>query len=859
MKHVRTKQKVAKTPRTRKSAASKPPRKRSGTARYILSALLIILFIFLFTAGAIIFHIFVLLDNNVDDFLESIMMNQSSVLYYKDTKGQWLEQEKLFSGSDRIWVPLSEIPKSVQDAAIAIEDKRFMSHAGVDLRRTFGAVISLFTGETNYGGSTITQQVIKNVTQDDAVSMRRKVQEIARALELERNYSKDQILEMYLNTMYLSQNCNGIQAASKTFFGKDASELSLAESASLVGITQFPGRYDPFIHPDHNKNKQELILKEMCNQGLISEEERDAAIAEELVFNKEAVIAERKSVQSYYTDQVIEDIIADLYTQYGYNRKIASSLIYSGGLKIYTAMDKSVQDAMDSVFANNPNFPTVVGSKQPEAAMVIVDPNTGALLALYGGRGEKTGARLLNRATQSKRSPGSSIKPIAVYAPGLEYKVITAASVFDDIPFDIEKKYPKNYTKTYSGLMTVKEAVEVSNNAVAVRALDALGFEKSYKFLTENLGVTSIVKRTTSKTGKILSDLGYGPLALGGLTNGISVREITAAYVPFSNGGLYYKPYTYTSVVDSKGNVLLENSPQPTVAMREETSYLMNSLLLNAVENGTGSPAKIPNQNVAGKTGTTSDDYDRWFVGYTPYYVGGVWYGFDTNKTIVTTKSTNPALSLWRQVMVKIHQGKDKADFPVAKKIVTEEVCLDSGLLPGPGCKKDLRGNRVKEAIFEEGTVPTEKCDIHVPVKICSSSRQVAGRYCPSTYTAYMINVKREFPYTLAVADAQYTYIPSKSISLVPGTTYPVYKPLLASGMTAGYTANIGYPANACCHYHTGYKPPPDDDDDDEKPSDGGNNGGTPDGNNGNNGGNGGTPDGTGGQTNDPGIPVSGQ
>lgn len=784
-------------------------RKKRKKRSVIKTILWILLFTFLMTAGVLTFMIFTFMNDSRDMTLDSVNLNQSSVLYYQDNdSGEWLEQEKLWRGSDRQWVSIDQIPKYMQDAAVAIEDKRFYEHNGVDWVRTGGATLSLLTGKQQFGGSTITQQLVKNITNDDEVSLKRKIQEIFRAHKIDSDYSKEQILEYYLNTIYLGQNCNGVQTAAKTYFNKDVSELSLAESAAIVGITQYPVKYDPFLHPENNKERQETILREMCSQGMISEQEQDEAIAEELVFTKEITQQERNSKQSYYTDQVISDVIRDLMEQYDYNKEYATQLVYSGGLKIYTAMDKDVQDAMDSVFIDNDNFPLVVGSRQPEAAMTIIDPYTGQIKGIVGGKGEKTGDRTLNRASQSKRQPGSAIKPIAVYAPALEMNLITPASVYDDSPFVVKDRYPKNYYEGYRGLLTVEKALEISTNPVPMRILNELGFEQSYAFMTDNLGISTLVKEKVTSNNRVLTDL-TSSLSLGGLTYGMTVTELTAAYVPFANRGQYREPHTYLRVEDSKGNILLENKEEPIQAMGEDTAYLMNEMLQNVVENGTGAGAKIGHLPTAGKTGTTSDDYDRWFVGYTPYYVGTVWYGFDNNKTIVTRSGTNPALSIWRQVMQKIHKDKEKTDFYEVEGLVKASYCLDSGLAPTDKCKNDVRGSRVATGLFKAGTAPTDSCNVHVSATLCADSGQIAGPYCTNTMTRSLLNFKREFPYEIAIRDAQYTYLPMLgSSSLVPGAARVVYSGLLSSGMNPGYSPDVSAPVNYCCALHTGVPEP---------------------------------------------------
>jgi penicillin-binding protein 1A len=373
------------------------------------------------------------------------------------------------------------------------------------------------------------------------------------------------------------------------------------------------------------------------------------------------------------------------------------------------------------VFTNEETFPQVKasGADKPQAAMVIMDPNTGNVLGMVGGRGEKQGNRVLNRATQSFRQPGSSIKPLTVYSPALDMGAITPYSIFDNTPLSVSggKPWPKNENGKYTGRMTVEQAVDGSINAVAARVVDMITPERSFTFGSVNLGLTSLV-RQQEKGGKVYADVSIAPLSLGGLTKGVSVEEMTAAYCAFDNKGFYTKPRTYTRVEDSNGKVVLDNKPKSVPAMKEKTAYYMNFLLQSAVKQGTGTPAQMKNMPVAGKTGTTNDNYDRWFMGYTPYYVGGVWFGFDEPQEIITVKSTNPALALWKLVMDKVHEGLPKKEFYQPTGLVNASYCLDSGLAPSSYCRMDPRGNRVATGLFYKEDVPSKVCDIHVPVNI---------------------------------------------------------------------------------------------------------------------------------------------
>lgn len=724
---------------------------------------------------------------NLDINLDNFRLNFTSFIYYTDKNGQHQKLEDLYGAENRVWADYKEIPQNLVNAFISIEDARFETHNGVDWKRTIGAALGWTGLVDNFvgGGSTITQQLIKNVTGEDDVTVSRKVQEVMRALELEKEYSKEEIMEIYLNTIYLSQNCNGVKTAAQVYFNKELSKLSLAECASLAGITKNPSYYDPFRFPEHNKDRQELILGEMLKYGKITEAEYEKAKKEELKFNTSYKEEAKSSTQSYFVDQVISDVLSDLQTEKGYSKELSVKLLYSGGLNIYTTVDMDIQNKMDEVFISDENFPDIMGKdgSLPEAAMVIIDPYTGEVKAMVGGRGEKEGKRVWNRATQSTRSPGSSIKPLSVYAPALEYGVITPTTVMDDTPKDFTvnpKGWPSNYYKNsanpngsaYRGRMTISKAVEISNNTIPVEILQKMTPEKSFSFLNINLGIKTMVRElvTTNSKGKktVKTDIAYAPLALGGLTKGITPMQLCASYASFVNSGLYTQPRTYTKVTDSSGNVILEKKPVSNVAMKEKTAFYMRTLLQQVVNGsqGTGAKAKIANIATAGKTGTTDDDVDRWFVGFTPYYVGTVWFGYDVQQEVkVPSAYGNPALVLWKKVMDKVHEGLEPANFPVPEGYVKVSYCMDSGGIPSQWCQTDPRGNRIATAIVAREDMPKETCAIHVPVGYDTTTNRVATDFCPleSVKTVSLLNILRIFPIPgIHVDDQQYT---------VPGLT----------------------------------------------------------------------------------------
>lgn len=690
------------------------------------------------------------LDAEIHLDAQAMKLNYSSIVYYVDEDGVEHEFERLYDTQNRTWVNLDDMPSHLKDAAIAIEDHRFMKHHGVDWTRTMSASANLFFKfKSDYGASTITQQLVKNLTGDNQDSVKRKLQEIMRALYLERTYSKDEILEMYLNTIYLGEGCYGVGTAAQAYYGKNVSELTVAESAALIGITNLPTYYNPYINLENNTERRNTIINRMYDLDMISKEERDDALAEEIVFNTEK--RETTSVQSYFVDQIIEDLVVDLMEERGYSKNVAIKTIYSGGLKIYATVNPEIQSAMDKVFESNDTFPKYSGSVQPECSMIMLDPQNGNIVAMRGGRGKKTGARILNRATQTKRPPGSSIKPISVYAPAIEYGLITPYSVEDDAPIMVldNSAYPKNETRTYSGRTNINEAVKQSINTVSMRTLEKLTIERSYNFLSANLGITSLSSK---------NDRNLAPLALGQLTDGITALEIAAAYVPFANGGTYYEPRTYTKVLDHDGNVLIEKEQHPTRAMSEKTAAYMTHMLSNVVTSGTGTYAQLDRgMPAAAKTGTSDDDKDRWFVGYTPYYVGAAWFGYDQQKTI--PKSLSPALTVWKRVMNSAHADLEVKSFPQNDEFQYVNVCSRSGLLPTDACRIDPRGSQIIAGYFHKDDVPTETCNVHVSVDIDTQTNMMPSEFCPdeNRKTVGLIKLDRFFKLGgIVLGDEQY-------------------------------------------------------------------------------------------------------
>ncbi len=664
-------------------------------------------------AGLLVLLIFLVCSffASADDLdIESLTLDCSSQICYIDSEGNERTYTSLSAEENRIWVDFEEIPENMKDAMVAIEDERFYSHKGFDLRRTtkafFVFIKNKLTGKpTSFGGSTITQQLVKNLTNQRDRTAARKVKEIFRAINLERQIEKDQILELYLNSIYLSQGCNGVQAASHKFFGKPIAELNLAECASIAGITQYPSLYDPLTNPENNKEKQELVLGKMLELEFITKEEYDEAVAFELKFaefDPEEMVT--GVINSYFTDHVINEVKEALMDS-GYSETLADKMLYSGGLRIISTIDPNVQAAAEEVFENTDNFPNSTGENPVQASILIMDPYNGEIKGIVGGIGKKKGNLVLNRATQTLRQPGSTIKPIGVYAPAFEKGIINPADIYEDKAISYGEWTPRNYDHKFNDDVSVRVALRRSLNTIPVQILNEMGADYSYNFLTRNLGITSLVKSEKGADGKIYSDIGLSQLALGGLTHGVSVLELTAAYAPFANRGIYTQPHCYTAVYDAEGNEILSVKPDVKMAMSEATAFVTSMLLKEVVTSGTGGGAQLASgMFTAGKTGTTSDNHDRLFVGYTPHFVATVWYGYDIPQPI--TASGNPCIPVWKSVMTKINEGKEKVNpkAPVGTRYV--EYCTRTGDLPGENC-----GEEVSSCWFVSDNVPKKKCE----------------------------------------------------------------------------------------------------------------------------------------------------
>lgn len=756
-------------------------------------------------------------EKSIDESLFTMIGSDSaSKIYYYETSetsgekvAKELTDEELYGEYRCIFVSYEEIPKYLKDAFVSIEDKRFYDHSGVDWKRTCLAGVNYFLKfNGNFGGSTITQQLIKNVTDKDEYSFQRKIQEIFWALDLETKMSKREILGLYLNIINLSQGCYGVGAAANYYFSKDISELTLNECACIAAITNNPSYYDPIRNPEHNRERKNLILKEMYEQGYIDENEYAESTQNDVVLCRNSTESDA-NIHSWYADMVIEDVIGDLMSQRGYSRAMANLMIYTGGLRIYTTMDPEIQEILEEYYSEIWHFSVDASDNLPQSAMMVIDPTNGNILGVAGAVGKKQANRLQNFATQTVRPAGSVIKPLSVYAPALDSGLITWGSVYDDVPvnfgdYNLDSEageirspvpWPKNSDGLYRGLTNVNDALERSVNTVTVKILQDFGVSSSFDFLYRKLHLTSLIEEGYDADGNYITDCDLASLALGQMNYGLSVREVTAAYSIFPNSGIYNFSRTYDKVTDYAGSVLLENRYRGEAVIGEDSACVMNFMLQNVVKNGTAKSLSLQNHiDCAGKTGTTQNNYDRWYIGYTPYYIGGVWYGYEYPQSL---SGSNRCLTIWDDVMTKIHETKldmtkksELKHFELTDGVTVCEYCSDSGLPVTNACLHDPRGERREIGYFVRGNEPSGYCNVHVPVAYDAEEGGVCLYHtCPEENVRYvgLIFVRRSFPTQIYVTDAQYVWRElGENTAPELSPTLPFFAKLLNTGEYCG-------------------------------------------------------------------------
>ncbi|MBQ8718422.1 MAG: transglycosylase domain-containing protein [Clostridia bacterium] len=728
--------------------------------------------------------------NVKSELAEEALAQQSYVgpsqLYYYDFQDRTarvgervaLEGGTLDGGKLCIPVRYEELPKHLIDAFVAIEDKRFWEHHGVDYLRTGEAAINFLTQkEARFGASTITQQLVKNLTGEADVSVRRKLQEMCYANALENCRSKQEILESYLNVINLARGCYGVGAAAQCYFEKPVSELMLEECATIAAITNNPSYYDPVRFPEHTKARRDLILSRMVEQGYLDKTQADEAAAKPLLVTARSR-EHFDDVRSWYVDLVVSDVVNDLCERLGYTREYANRLIWSGGLQIDVAVSPKMQLTVEKYYQNEKNFPVHKNGERAQSAMIVMDPRTGDILAVAGGVGEKSGNRIRSYATDAKRPPASAIKPLSVYAPALQEGKITWASVFDDAPLSFGNynlnrangpivkpvAWPKNANRVYRGLTDIRYALAHSINTVSVRVLREIGKENSFDFLQNTLHMRELIAGAQLPDGRSISDCGEAALALGQMNYGVTLRTLTAAYSMAANGGSYVEPHSYYRVMAPDGTVLLSNPIRATPAISEQNACVLTKLLQSVVKEGTGKSASIPGVEVAGKTGTSSADLDKWFIGYTPQLLAGVWYGFPYPAPLSDVKG-NPAVDIWQDNMRQLHaiaeqQSGYARQFPVSAGVIRASYCRDSGGLPSEACRCDPRGDRCAVGYFVQGSEPKQVCRAHVLCEYDTRCERLANEQTlpeDRRMVGLLQNPPaRNFPGRVVVADDRY-------------------------------------------------------------------------------------------------------
>lgn len=714
--------KASSTSTTQDTTGKKTKTKKKGRGKKIFKILFFV-FLALFVVGVgVVLGVLNSVISETDQIDLAQLKNLKLTSTVLDSKGKQIGQ--MSSGENRLIVDYEDLPQNLIDAVVAIEDERFWTHKGVDIRRTGAAIVTyvLNRGNSSFGGSTITQQLIKNVTEDRETSWKRKIREWYRAYSLEKELDKKDILEAYLNKIYFGEGANGIEVAAQTYFAKSAKKINLAESACLAAAIQTPEGTNPYNGEESKARlieRQKIVLSKMLELGNITQEEYDEAIAYKLVFKKGKIATASNAVQSYAVDAVFETVAKDLAEEKGITYEAAFDMVASNGYVIYSTIDSKVQASIDKQAKNTKYFYKDRDGDMMQCAAIVLDNKTGNVVGMLGGVGEKKGLDF-NRAIDAKLQPGSTFKPIAAYGPAFEQGVSYPGKGIDDVPVNINGYRPTNWYGYYYGYVTAREAIIQSMNIPAVKTLQLVDLDYAFQF-AKNMGIT-----TLTSANKNLS------MALGSAN--VRVIDMAAAYATMANGGVYTEPKLYTKVLDRDGNEVLTTTSKFTRVMSATTAYMLTDCLRSVVNSGTGNYAKFSSSiQIAAKTGNTNDDKDQWFVGYTPYYTMAVWNGYDDPESIGSRRYIGSypytATVVFTNVMKTIHSGLKKASFTKPNGIVNATICTVSGLVATDACKKDTR-KVVKSEIFASGKVPTDKCNIHKLVEVCSVSKKLPTDFC---------------------------------------------------------------------------------------------------------------------------------
>ncbi len=670
------------------SASKKKKRKvkkstKVRVLRGFLAFFLVCVMLFCIGVGGFLIYVFNFIDDEFAVDLEELKLNCTTTIYVKEGEN-WVEFQRLHGNENRIWVSYKDIPQDMKDAFVAVEDKRFFKHGGVDWKRTISAFANYFLHfySSNQGGSTITQQLVKNLTGDKAQTPDRKIREIMRARNLETQYSKETILECYMNVVSMANNISGVQVAANYYFNKPVEELTLSECAALAGITKNPEKYRPDIYLDNTIERRDTVLMLMLDQGYITQEEHDRAVAEKLNIVADAANIKRVEINNYFVDALIDEVIEDLKQLYNCSDEDASLMFYNNGYQIYSTVDMKIQNRCDAVFGNIGTYGLKSHGETMQGAITVMDYE-GHILGMAGGIGKKSTNRGFNRATMAIRQPGSTMKPIAAYAQAIEKNIITYSSAVNDNRRYFGKWAPNNWYGGNKGYITAHFALEYSVNTIPTYLVNEIKPRTSYDFLTKTLGCNNLTNE----------DANLAPLGMGGTNGGLTTTDSAAAYAIFGNKGVYHEPTTYYYITDMKGNVILDYDETGVQAIGEDTAVVMNHMLQNVVYGGSGTGrgagGYVSNMRIYAKTGTSNNTRDLWFVGGTPYYVASCWTGYDNNYTI---NSSSIAQRMWGAVMKDIHKGLEAKKFATSKYVSKRYYCADTGLLATINCPNKLTG-----------------------------------------------------------------------------------------------------------------------------------------------------------------------